>query len=435
MIRSPLTAAVLVLAMVLITGTGFAAQETFSFDVEEFEKKRFEYSGYLELKGEQLYTNETGTLARINPEQSSRSTRERVTGTVQLAGSYDFDLAVFNWLLTAAGQQSNDDWLDTADAYEAYLRLEPLDNTAVAIGKKAYKWGTGYAWNPVGFINRPKDPTDPDESREGFITLESELIRSFSGNLRNGALTVALLPVVDEVNEDFGQPDALNLAARLYLLYRDTDIDLTALVGDSRSSRFGLDFSRNLTSNFEFHGEAAYVHDSRRPLLGADGSRRQLAGSSFSWLFGLRYLSAFDLTTIVEYYHNGPGYSEDELSRFYQLLDRADSHPDRTAAEALFQQAESLALQGYARPFLGRDYLYARFSLKEPFDILYFTPALTVIVNLGDGSFSATPEIVYTGLTNWELRLRAALFGGGNDSEYGEKLNDGRLELRLRYYF
>lgn len=30
-----------------------------------------------------------------------------------------------------------------------------------------------------------------------------------------------------------------------------------------------------------------------------------------------------------------------------------------------------------SRPNPGRDYLYARFSLKEPFDLLYFTPALT----------------------------------------------------------
>jgi hypothetical protein len=44
--------------------------------------------------------------------------------------------------------------------------------------------------------------------------------------------------------------------------------------------------------------------------------------------------------------------------------------------------------------------------LKEPFDVLYFTPALTTILNLDDQSCSVTPELTYTGITNWEVQLR-----------------------------
>ncbi|MDF1594082.1 MAG: hypothetical protein P1P89_21445 [Desulfobacterales bacterium] len=50
-----------------------------------------------------------------------------------------------------------------------------------------------------------------------------------------------------------------------------------------------------------------------------------------------------------------------------------------------------------------RDYLYFRASIKEPFDLLYFTPAVTTIVNLNDQSLSVTPEVVYTAITNLEL--------------------------------
>ena len=63
---------------------------------------------------------------------------------------------------------------------------------------------------------------------------------------------------------------------------------------------------------------------------------------------------------------------------------------------------------------------YLRVSQKEPFDILYFTPAITLIGNLGDGSFTAIPEVTYAGIENVELRLRFQANFGGNFTEYGE---------------
>ena len=80
-------------------------------------------------------------------------------------------------------------------------------------------------------------------------------------------------------------------------------------------------------------------------------------------------------------------------------------------------------------------YLYVRASQKEPFDILYFTPSATTIVNLDDGSYSLIGELLYTGFGDIEVRLRAAVNVGERLTEYGEKPVDARLELRLRLYF
>ncbi len=82
-----------------------------------------------------------------------------------------------------------------------------------------------------------------------------------------------------------------------------------------------------------------------------------------------------------------------------------------------------------------RDYLYLRINQKEPFNILYFTPSITGILNLNDGSFSVSPELLYTGITNLELRLKGGVVVGQGKTEYGEKLNDFRIEMRVRYYF
>jgi hypothetical protein len=47
----------------------------------------------------------------------------------------------------------------------------------------------------------------------------------------------------------------------------------------------------------------------------------------------------------------------------------------------------------------------------------------------------STPEVSYTGITNLELRLKAAYLAGERLSGYGEKQNDYRVEFRARYYF
>jgi hypothetical protein len=82
-----------------------------------------------------------------------------------------------------------------------------------------------------------------------------------------------------------------------------------------------------------------------------------------------------------------------------------------------------------------RNYLYVRASWKEPFNILYFTPGIISIINIDDQSMSLTPELAYSPITNLELRLRGVFLVGGQDTEFGEKQNAWRAELRVRYYW
>jgi hypothetical protein len=45
------------------------------------------------------------------------------------------------------------------------------------------------------------------------------------------------------------------------------------------------------------------------------------------------------------------------------------------------------------------------------------------------------PELAYSPITDLELRFRTPVLMGRKGTEYGEKQNDYRVELRLRYYF
>ena len=123
------------------------------------------------------------------------------------------------------------------------------------------------------------------------------------------------------------------------------------------------------------------------------------------------------------------------MKNFYSLISRGFDAYTKTGNLAGLARSAQLAESGYARPNAMRNYLYARLSQKEPFDILYFTPSLTCMVNTDDFSANILPEILYTGITNLELRLRAGALVGGHNTEFGEKQNTWRIELRAGYYF
>ena len=50
------------------------------------------------------------------------------------------------------------------------------------------------------------------------------------------------------------------------------------------------------------------------------------------------------------------------------------------------------------------------------------------------GSRSITPELLYTGITDIDLRLRVSWLMGGAGAEFVDKQNSRRLELMARYY-
>nr|MBF0223411.1 hypothetical protein [Desulfobulbaceae bacterium] len=414
---------------------GIAWSSEYKFDLDEFEKKSFDWGGYAELKWDRIDINQDGALARLNSYQDTRSSLDRISSILQLDGNLNKGIVDFNWLMQASAQQDQTAWGDSVDIFAAYASIKPTPMVTVDLGKKVFKWGKGYAWNPVGFIDRPKDLNNPEDSLEGYVGAGLDLIKSFSGPLQTVALTSVALPAWQEVNEDFGEINNINFAVKLYLLYWNTDIDFVLFSGNSRSKRYGVDFSRNVTTNFEIHAELAHIPDQMVRLLAADGSLATCEQPDTSYLLGFRYLTVNDITTIVEYYHNDDGYTSSESDHYYQLIRDAQVQFDSTGANTLFQKAAADNLNGYNKPQSGRNYLYAKVTQKEPFNLLYFTPGVTAITNLDDGSYSVSPEAVYTGFTNWEMRLRFSWLNGDYNSEYGEKTNTNRAEVRLRYFF
>ncbi|MEN8130331.1 MAG: hypothetical protein ABFS45_09090 [Pseudomonadota bacterium] len=407
--------------------------EEFDFDISQYEKKPFELGGYLEVKPEYRRFNQDGALYQLNfPATGGQpSSDDRYSGTLELEGLYRFGPSSLNFRVHTTMQHDISGSESGVAFYELYYRAF-ANKLTFELGKRALKWGTGYAWNPVGFIQRRKDPSDPELSREGFVMASLDTVRSLDGTLQTVAFTPVLLPVTRDINDDFSPEENINLAGKLYLLYHDTDIDFLFLTEGSRDGRVGLDFSRNLAMNLEIHGELAWIHEQSRLILNENGMLATRTGDATSYLLGLRYLSVQDTTYILEYYHNGSGLSADEAKRFFELVDSAQASGDA----ALLAKARNIANNaGFVTPNYMRDYLHLRVTQKEPFGIVYLNADLTSIVNLLDHSYSFIPGLTYTGYKNTELRLRVALAGGSDHTEFSEKQVGSRIELRARYYF
>lgn len=443
-----IAATALLASMVPLWGAGMAMaqaknepqEDEYSFDPEEIEKKPYTLGGFLELGGASLSPNEDSALYRFRylNEENPPDHINQGNLNLQLEGSYTLDAFAFKFRGNTA--VFRDDLGTRRDTVwqEAFLSLQPSSSVTFDVGKRVAKWGKGYAWNPVAFVDRPKNPTDPEASLEGFVMGRAEAIQSFEGSVQNGSVTLAIIPVDKGLNEDFGavgEERAFNVAAKLYLLAMDTDFDLLVLAEGTRSARWGFDFSRNLGSQLEMHGEWARISEVNKPVLDESGLVTQRSEAARPWLLGLRYLTGFQMTAILEIYHNDAGYTAEELETYYRFADEAYQQFATTGVTTALDKAETLLRSGYGRANPGRDYLYMRLSQKEPFEWLYFTPALTALFNRNDGSRAITVEAGYTGVTNLEMRVRHSILQGDRFTEYDEKVNESKTEFRLRGFF
>lgn len=439
----------LVLLSVLLLASNLPAQEQpqdkgrFEIDLSELQKevdkvaaKPYSLGGFAEFQPTLLGIDRDSAVSRARFYRSRQdSLFDQYNFRLRLDGSFKKDWFSAFFKTDTLVRNDFQGWDEDTKLFEAYASIKPNTSFIFEAGKKVMKWGKGYAWNPVSFIDRPKNPEDPEESLEGTTVATADYIRSFDGPLKTLTLTTALIPVYKYVNAKFGVQRRTNFASKLYLLLYDTDIDFMVLTGQSRTTRYGFDFSKNLTTNLELHGEFAVVNNLDTMAINANGQGSKTQSDAVSYLLGLRYLSEKETTYLLEFYRNGGGFSRAQIKDFVSFVDRSYRTFENTGNDSGLLRASALLDGPYGRPNPARHYLYFRASQKEPFDILYFTPAVTSIMNLTDASLTVIPELAYSPMTNLELRFRIPVLLGKKGTEYGEKQNDYRIEFRVRYHF
>jgi hypothetical protein len=422
--------------LLILLVIGLSAQEEHTFDLSEIEKKAFQFGGYLEFRPVLFGLDRDSWFYKLKfYDLEEGETIAEYNFNALLDASYEKGIFRAKIRTNTDITKSFSGWSHNTTLFEALLSVKPSLSFHLDIGKKRMKWGKGYAWNPVAFIDRPKNPNDPELALEGYVVLSMDYIKSYPGKLKTITFTPVLIPVNEHINSTLGKPNQLNFGGKIYFLFYDTDIDLMFLSGGSGPARYGIDFSRNITSNFEIHGEFAYIPNYSKKVIQEDSTVDEDQYASKNYLLGIRYLTKSNTTIFFEYLKNGCGYTSNEMENFYSLIDLAYQSNLLSGDDSQLKFLSGAASQAYRTFAPMQDYLFLRISQKEPWNILYFIPSFTSIFNLTDRSFSLTPELLYNPITNLELRAKFTILVGKGGSEFGEKQNDFRLEFRGRYYF
>ena len=420
---------IILLAIVFIAGS--ASAEDYSFDISPAEgSEKLEISGNLDAKYSIVGTRRTSPVYRL--QFYDRNDLSGFIGSNRLELYLNGDCQTEN--LDVHIKTHSEYYGDSAAAfklYELYGNVNLSANSFLQTGKKIFKWGTGYSFNPVGYLNPYKDPENPELSQEGRLSVNYEYIKSFkSALLQNISLTAVLIPPEELINNKYAIIKNTEIAVKLYALLLNADLDLMAYYSKERINKIGFDFSKNIRENMEMHGEFGYYNGQDKYYISNNNvvlSRE----NGYSYLLGLRWLNKWNATVIVEYYCNGLGLNKDEYSLLSNyLLSTADSGNTN-----IFQQALGLNKKYFSGAVLMRDYMYFKISLPEPFNIVYFTPSAYVLYNLIDKSYSAAIPLSYKPIDNIELLLWPAFISGGMNTEYGDKQAESKVELWVRYYF
>ena len=382
--------------LLLLLTVSLLFSDEYDFDmgaIESMEPKSYEYNGYLRADDRFQRLNTESPLYIQSGDDRSYQNYIRLEGLFEF--SYFYEMFTFKTSLMGTYDYVYENIAkDDYPLNELYVDAKITDNHSLLVGKESLKWGKGYYFNPVAFFDRPRDPQQPTLAREGFSILKYSYNKSFQGALKNVAFDLLYLRADDKINKDFyriatDSQTSNNVGARLYMLLFDTDIDIIYNYSDAVKDKVGIDFSKNLQTNFELHGEFAKEIDGYH-----------------SYLLGLRYLTDFELTIISEYVYRSNGLSAEEIEAMLVTI-----------------------------PFIAKNYAITWISQKEPFDLLYSSLYFKNMLNLQDHSHQDKFGATYSFKNNIEVDLSYNINTGSDLSEFGKKSVQDFIWLKTMWLF
>ncbi len=405
----------LALIILFFQSTSYAQDEDlYSFDVDEFTKKTWEWKGIFSFSATQKQYNQDSVLYPIKISGNEDNSQE-TESVLELESRWDWEWSRLFLSGAISGLRSTIPENDKEDSVlrEAYWQLAEWDPHNIEIGKRVLRWGKGYAFNPVALMERTKSPEDPEASREGLWIAQGIWLPGALPGFDTSSVNLVYLPIREGVNDDY-QSDIDSEAiwgAKLYGLIDTTDLGLYAVRWEeNKINQWGVDFASNLSVNFEIHGE--YVATSQKE------------SNTHEVLLGLRYLTDADVTWIAEAFFDSDGLTQEESRALFKNIENSTGS-ERNAYLSQIQQQSTI----------NRHYGYIKVSVKEPFEWLYFTPSVAWLGNMDDQSSNITTQLSYTPSDNWTLLFSWQHLIGGRYSQYGENVVGDKAEISTAYNF
>ena len=126
-------------------------------------------------------------------------------GKLQLEGSLEKGITRLFARVNTDIQNSYQGWSEKTTLYEGFLSVKPSTVPGPGGREKNHEVGEGLCLEPGG-LSRPGQEfrTTRTWPWKGFTVVTADYTKSFAGPLKTFSLTPVFLPVVDQVNEDFG---------------------------------------------------------------------------------------------------------------------------------------------------------------------------------------------------------------------------------------
>jgi hypothetical protein len=308
---------------------------------------------------------------------------------------------------------------------EAYANVSLSGHWDLMAGKKINRWGTGYAFNPSGFIDPPKNPADPQDRLDLRSGTELAELDWTGGNQAFNLVYAA--PRLYFTRQPVLSRD--RAAFRYNRLWKGLDFSVMALIPSRAPARWGANFSYVLGNSLEVHGEAAVRNGfvAINPVVRYQRVWQSVIGFNFTFKNGWN--------TIGEWSHNGEGLSQSESRDLFQEAARLSSVLSSEPSQPIGQNPvlfPFLQLQKrYAEVAPGRDLLFLMAGHYWKQGRLGFQAIL--LGNLADHSFSLIPQVNYQVKKRWGVYLRGNYFSGKAESQFGSLVYQGVLNMGVKF--
>ena len=235
----------LLIASPILWKTVEAQDYEFEIPVEE-EAAKLEFNGNLDAKLGILQSNTTSPVYGLKffGQDNPGDYLSQYRLDFYLNGDYRYKQVGFT--MRTFSQYTKEEPLELS-FYELYGSLNLSPRLTFSVGKRRYNWGTGYAFNPVGYVNTEKDPENPDLALAGKSSVYLKYNRSFSsGFIQNLSLSTIVLPEAADILDKYSKFGELSATVKLYVLTNNIDLDIMLFYGPNQTRRYGIDFSTNL---------------------------------------------------------------------------------------------------------------------------------------------------------------------------------------------
>jgi hypothetical protein len=295
-------------------------------------------------------------------------------------------------------------------------------------GKQRVAWGSGFVWNPTNRLEPAKNPVNAGLEQEGVWAARMDVVPAPWA----GVVLVATRGDTNVGDLPFGAtPEKRNAGAlRVRFLVKDTDLALVASGGAGRPSLWGLDLARDV-GPVSLHAESSVYKGSEIPPARPDETFFRIVTGALR--------TAGETSLALEYFYNGEGYDDGQMSAYLSVLDRSyAASTDPRLPQAEQERALRSYLAGAAIPYSGGLGLrrhdlpasWSRAHLRGDWSL-----TARALMGLSDGGVALTPGLGYAPRGNVTLSLDGVLLLGRARSEYRLAPVHGAIQARMKVLF